>query len=56
MKKHLLYIAVFGGLLTLGTASCGDNEAVSVEHVLTQEEIAEMARQDSIEEAQLMQI
>lgn len=52
MKKHLLYIAVLGGLLTTGFASCGDNENFSVEHVLTQDEIDEMERQDSIEEAQ----
>ena len=56
MKKHLLYIAVLGSLLPMGFASCGDNEDFSVEHVLTQDEIGEMERQDSIEEAQRNQI
>ncbi|MBM6781927.1 DUF4859 domain-containing protein [Bacteroides mediterraneensis] len=56
MKKHLLYAALLGGLCSLGVTSCGDNEDVSREHVLTDAEIAEMARQDSIEEAQRNQI
>lgn len=56
MKKHLLYAALLGGLCSLGVTSCGDNEDVSREHVLTDAEIAEMERQDSIEEAQRNQI
>jgi len=35
-----------------GFASCGDNEDFSTPHVLTDDEIAEMKRQDSILEAQ----
>lgn len=56
MKKHLLYAALLGGLCSLGATSCGDNEDVSREHVLTDAEIVEMERQDSIEEAQRNQI
>lgn len=39
-------------LLMLGFTACGDNEDVWGEHILTDAEIAEMARQDSILEAQ----
>ena len=42
MKKSIFYIALLGSLFALGTTSCGDNENVSVEHVLTQEELDEM--------------
>ena len=37
-------------------ASCGDNENFSKEHILTDDELKEMARQDSILEAQKNQI
>lgn len=56
MKKSIFYIALLGSLFALGTTSCGDNENVSVEHVLTQEELDEMERQDSIKNAQMNQI
>lgn len=45
-----LYIMLFS--LTIGLVGCGDNTGFCEEHVLTQDEIAEMARQDSINEAQ----
>ena len=50
MKNFQLYIvlaALFAGLF-----SCGDNEDFSALHVLTDAEIAEMHRQDSIAEAE----
>jgi hypothetical protein len=51
MKKIFFYIA-FLSALTVGLVSCGDNMDFSKEHVLTDAEIKEMARQDSIKEAQ----
>lgn len=51
MKKIYLYITCIT-LLMLGIASCEDNTDVSIPHSLTQEEIDEIARQDSILEAQ----
>nr|WP_320022810.1 DUF4859 domain-containing protein [uncultured Draconibacterium sp.] len=51
MKKiHILLILAL--VITAGLFSCGDNEEFSNMHVLTGDEIAEIARQDSIEEAQ----
>ena len=50
MKK--LYILLILSIITAGIISCGDNEDFSSMHVLTDDEIAEIARQDSIEEAQ----
>ena len=48
MKKIILY--VFMCVTALGfLAGCGDNEDVSIPHVLTDDEIAEMHRQDSID-------
>ncbi|MFT3738516.1 MAG: DUF4859 domain-containing protein [Breznakibacter sp.] len=52
MKKMYLYIA-FLSLLVTGFAGCGDNEDFSSAHVLTDEEQAELDRQDSIRNAQL---
>ncbi|MDX8338982.1 DUF4859 domain-containing protein [Draconibacterium sp. IB214405] len=51
MKKIniLLLLAL---VITAGLFSCGDNEGFSNLHDLTDEEIAEIARQDSIAEAQ----
>ncbi len=51
MKKIYSYILLF--LFAAVMASCGDNENFSTLHNLTDEEIAEIARQDSIELAQL---
>ena len=51
MKKiHILLILAL--VITAGLFSCGDNENFSGMHVLTDDEIAEIARQDSIAEAQ----
>lgn len=46
-----LFLTVFAFLM-IGLASCGDNIDFSKEHILTDEEIAEMARQDSIAKAE----
>jgi hypothetical protein len=51
MKKIFLYIT-FLSLLVAGLTGCGDNMDFSKEHILTDAEIKEMARQDSIKEAQ----
>lgn len=56
MKKIYFYGCVLGMALLPFFTSCGDNEDVSVPHELTQEEIDEIARQDSIQEAQKNQI
>jgi len=50
MKKIYSFLAIFALLLS-GMASCGDNTDVWSEHNLTQEEIDELARQDSIKKA-----
>ena len=51
MKKiHILLILAL--VITAGLFSCDDNEDFSSMHVLTDDEIAEIARQDSIAEAQ----
>lgn len=52
MKKIYFYGCMLGMALMPLITSCGDNENVSVPHQLTQEEIDEIARQDSILEAQ----
>lgn len=51
MKKIFLYMACLAALM-MGVASCGDNTGFSDLHTLTPEEEAELARQDSIKEAQ----
>lgn len=51
MKKIFLYIT-FLSLLAVGLVGCGDNVDFSKEHVLSDAEIKEMARQDSVKEAQ----
>lgn len=55
MKKICLYIFLFGVLIT-ELISCGDNTDFSVPHILTPDEIEELARQDSIKQAQKNQI
>ena len=55
MKKSIFSIIALG-LLTLFAISCGENEDVSVAHVLTDDEIEELRRQDSIKNAQMSQI
>lgn len=48
MKKIILY--VFLCVTVLGSlAGCGDNEDVSIAHFLTDDEVAELRRQDSID-------
>lgn len=56
MKKLYYIIGVFAFMAVFGLTSCGDNENVSNPHVLTEEELAEMAKQDSIRQAQLNSI
>ncbi len=51
MKKYFLYITFLCFLMT-GFASCGDNTDFWGTHALTDAEIAEMARLDSIKNAQ----
>ena len=55
MKKSIFSIIALG-LLTLFAISCGENEDVSVAHVLTDDEIEEIRRQDSIKNPQMSQI
>ena len=55
MKKIFKYIPACAFMLTM-MASCGDNENFSKEHILTNDELKELARQDSILEAQKNQI
>jgi len=50
MKKIYLYIILY--IFVAGLMSCEDNSDFSKLHELTADEIAEIARQDSIEEAQ----
>lgn len=47
MKKILLLVPIFA--LLMGVYSCGDNDDFSSQHVLTDAELAEMHRQDSID-------
>lgn len=56
MKKIFFIIGLFAAMMTLGFTSCGDNDDVSSAHVLTDDEIAEMKRQDSIKQDQLNRI
>jgi len=51
MKKIYLFIALIATFMVGGT-SCDDNSDFSGLHTLTQDEIDEIARQDSIKEAQ----
>lgn len=51
MKKINLYIILFIASIGLYITSCEDNLDVSSLHTLTQDEINEIARQDSIKEA-----
>lgn len=52
MKKIYLFAIACITSLSLSMISCGDNTNVSALHDLTPDEIAEIARQDSIKEAQ----
>lgn len=56
MKKIFLVMAAFVMAMPFGFTSCGDNDDISNPHVLTDDEIAEMKRQDSIKQAQLSKI
>lgn len=56
MKKIFLIIGAFAMMMSLGLTSCGDNDDISNPHVLSDDEIAEMKRQDSIKQAQLNRI
>jgi hypothetical protein len=59
MKKNTYFKTVLGALclsVGMGLTGCGDNDDFSTQHVLTAEEIAELARQDSILEAQRSKI
>ena len=47
MKKSIFHVAVLGLLTSIAAISCDDNTDVCQEHILTQDEINEMARQDS---------
>lgn len=51
MKKLYFYFTCFLLVMT-GVVGCGDNTDAWSEHILTADEIAEIARQDSIREAQ----
>ncbi len=51
MKKTNIYLSVFAIMASM-FISCGDNDNFSKEHILTDNEIKELARQDSIREAQ----
>ena len=55
MKTIFKYIPACAFMLAM-MASCGDNENFSKEHILTDDELKELARQDSILEAQKNQI
>lgn len=55
MKKCTFSVITIG-LIALFTVSCGENEDYSTLHVLTDDEIAELERQDSIKNAQMSQI
>jgi len=57
MKKLIYFVcSLFLVTTTLFLSSCGDNKDFSSEHVLTDEELAEMARQDSIKQARMNMI
>lgn len=49
-------MGLFAAMMTMGLTSCGDNEDMSNPHVLTDDEIAEMKRQDSIKQDQMNRI
>lgn len=53
MKKIFLLMGVFALMMTMGLfTSCGDNKDVSSYHILSDAELDELARQDSIKKAQ----
>lgn len=57
MKKIFNFILALAVVCVSSTVvSCGDNEDFSVPHVLTDAEIAEIARQDSIKKAEMERI
>ncbi|MDR1783399.1 MAG: DUF4859 domain-containing protein [Dysgonamonadaceae bacterium] len=49
MKRTYLFLLIFAVLAIIIPAGCGDNIDFSSEHILTSEELAEIARQDSID-------
>lgn len=49
--KRLIYFYILS-IFLLGVTGCGDNSDFCNPHILTEDEIAELHRQDSIEEAQ----
>ena len=55
MKKIYLYIACIASFLGVMTA-CGDNTDFCLPHILTQDELDEIARQDSIKNEQMNSI
>lgn len=56
MKKLFNIIGAFALFATMCLTSCGDNTDFSSPHVLTDDEIAEIKRQDSIKQAELNRI
>jgi len=52
MKKQIILPTLLALLTVPFISSCGDNEDFTANHILTQDELAEMHRQDSIAEAQ----
>lgn len=55
-EKDILVMAAFAMAMSFGFTSCGDNDDISNPHVLTDDEIAEMKRQDSIKQEQMNRI
>lgn len=57
MKRVYLYIACIASFMILGAMSgCGDNTDFCLPHILTQDELDEIARQDSIKNEQMNSI
>ncbi len=56
MKRNYLYVIPLAMLMIFGMTGCGDNTDFFKEHNLTDEELAELARQDSIKQEQLASI
>lgn len=56
MKKIFFVMGVFAAMIAFGFTSCGDNDEKNNPHILTDEELAEMHRQDSIKKEQMNRI
>lgn len=56
MKKIFPLIGAFALMAVVGLPACDDNDDVCNPHVLTDDEIAEIARQDSVRKAQLAKV